>query len=82
MGQIHGITWDGRIVRGLEVFRQAYDAISLGWLLAPTGWPWIRPFADLMYRWFARNRLRITGRGSACDSGRAGTSDPFPSYQT
>ena len=70
MGQIHGITSDGRVLRGLEVFREAYSAIGLGWIMAPTGWPMFRPFFDLAYKWFARNRLRITGQGSACDSHR------------
>jgi len=73
MGQIHGITWDGRILRGMEVFREAYQAIGLGLLLAPTGWPVIRPISDMAYRWFARNRLRFTGRAGACDAHRCRT---------
>lgn len=63
MGQIHAITWDGRVLRGLEVFRRAYAAIGLGWLVAPTGWPMVRPLANIAYRFFARHRLRFTGRG-------------------
>lgn len=70
MGQIHGILPDGRVVRGLEVFRRAYAALGLGWLLAPTSWPILRPIADAGYRWFARNRLRLTGRSGRCDTGR------------
>lgn len=61
-GRIHGVLPDGRIVDGVEVFRRLYDAVGLGWLLAPTRWPLLRPLADAAYRWFARNRLRITGR--------------------
>jgi len=36
-GIIHGVFPDGRMVRKVEVFRQAYRAVGLGWLLAPTG---------------------------------------------
>src|SRR5580692_8550226 len=42
LGVIHGAFPDGRIVRKVEVFRQAYRAVGLGWLLAPTGWPVLR----------------------------------------
>lgn len=67
MGRIHGVTSDGRIVEGMEVFRRAYRAVGWGWLLAPTGWPVLRPAFDALYRWFARNRLRLTGR--SCERG-------------
>ena len=61
-GTIHGVTADGAVVTGMEVFRRAYAAVGLGWLLAPTGWPGLRPVFDRAYRWFARNRMRLTGR--------------------
>lgn len=70
MGQIHGVLPDGSLVRGMEVFRRAYDAVGLGWLLAPTRWPILRSIFDAGYSWFARNRLRLTGRTGTCDSGR------------
>ncbi|MFZ0828309.1 MAG: DUF393 domain-containing protein [Verrucomicrobiia bacterium] len=71
MGVMHGVFPDGRIVRKVEVFREAYRAIGLGWLLAPTGWPGLRWIADWGYRWFARNRISI-GRflgGGSCETG-------------
>jgi predicted DCC family thiol-disulfide oxidoreductase YuxK len=70
MGVIHGVFPNGRIVKKLAVFREAYRAIGFGWLLAPTGWPGFRWLADLGYEWFARNRIGI-GRlfGRKCDSG-------------
>jgi len=34
MGVIHGVFPDGRMVRKMEVFREAYRAVGLGW---PTG---------------------------------------------
>ncbi len=71
MAKIHGQLADGTWVEGMEVFRHAYRAVGLGWLLAPTGWPGLRRVFDAAYRWFARNRLRLTGR-SACGSGACG----------
>jgi predicted DCC family thiol-disulfide oxidoreductase YuxK len=71
MARIHGVLPDGRLVEGVEVFRRAYAAVGLGWALAWTAWPGLRRVADAGYRWFARNRLRLTGRpGHACESGR------------
>ena len=66
MGSIHGMTREGTLITGMEVFRRAYAAVGLGWLLAPTAWPGLRRIFDVLYRWFARNRLKLTGRDS-CD---------------
>jgi predicted DCC family thiol-disulfide oxidoreductase YuxK len=71
MGVMHGVFPDGRIVRQVEVFRQAYRAVGLGWLLAPTAWPGLRWISDRGYRWFARHRISI-GRllgGGSCEAG-------------
>jgi predicted DCC family thiol-disulfide oxidoreductase YuxK len=70
MARIHGVLPNGAVIEGVEVFRQAYAAVGLGWLVAPTRWPGLRHLADLAYRIFARNRLRWTGRASACEGGR------------
>lgn len=69
MGSIHGLTPDGRLVTGVEVFRRAYAAVGWGWLWAPTAWPILRPITDAAYRWFARRRLWLTGRQQRCDIG-------------
>ena len=66
MEQIHGILPSGAVVCGMEVLRRAYAAVGWGWLLAPTAWPLLRPLFDRAYGWFARNRLRLTGRRRAC----------------
>jgi predicted DCC family thiol-disulfide oxidoreductase YuxK len=79
MGVIHGVFPDGRIVKKMAVFREAYRAIGLGWLLAPTGWPGLRRLADWGYEWFARNRLsigRLFGRHCNSDSCSATHSKP------
>jgi predicted DCC family thiol-disulfide oxidoreductase YuxK len=70
LGVIHGVFPDGRIVRKVEVFRQAYRAVGLGWLLAPTGWPVLRLAFDGLYSLFARYRIPL-GRlfGRSCASG-------------
>jgi predicted DCC family thiol-disulfide oxidoreductase YuxK len=68
MARIHGVLPDGTVVEGVEVFRRAYGAVGLGWLMAPTRWPGLRSLADLAYRVFARNRLRWTGRACECES--------------
>lgn len=70
MGTIHGVTPEGRVITGMEVFRRAYAAVGWGWLLAPTGWPVLRPVFDAAYRFFARHRLGLTGRCEGCVDGR------------
>ncbi|AEG02129.1 thiol-disulfide oxidoreductase DCC family protein [Methylomonas methanica] len=71
MAEIHGIYPDGRLIKGMPVFRACYHAVGLGWLLAPTGWPLLRPFFDWLYVLFARHRIRLGGlfAGNACNNG-------------
>ena len=70
MARIHGVLPDGSVIEGVEVFRRAYGAVGLGWLLAPTRWPGLRRLADAAYRIFARNRLRWTARTDTCTKQR------------
>jgi predicted DCC family thiol-disulfide oxidoreductase YuxK len=72
MGSLHGVFPDGRKTEGMETFRQAYRAVGLGWLLAPTGWPVLRGLFDFLYTMFARYRVklgRLFGRPS-CEGDR------------
>jgi len=62
MAEIYGRLPNGELVTGMEVFRQLYGAVGLGLLFAPTAWGPLRPLFDRVYAFFARNRLRITGR--------------------
>ncbi len=64
MGRIHAIDGQGRIVRDVAVFREAYRLIGLGWLYAPTRWPLVGALADGAYSLWARWRLQLTGRPS------------------
>lgn len=62
MGRIHGLRADGTVLRDVEVFREAYRLVGLGWLYAPTAWPLLRPVVDGAYGLWARWRLPMTGR--------------------
>ncbi|HYO95489.1 MAG TPA: DUF393 domain-containing protein [Polyangiaceae bacterium] len=67
MARIHGRLPDGTLVEGVEVFRRLYSAVGFRWLVALSRWSWVSRALDLAYTWFARNRLRWTGR---CEDGR------------
>jgi predicted DCC family thiol-disulfide oxidoreductase YuxK len=76
-GSVHGILPDGRVVRRIEAIRQAYRAVGLGWLVAPTRLPIVRGLLDRAYGLFAGNRVRL-GRpfGRKCRSGACRTKTP------
>lgn len=62
MGSIHGVKASGEIISGVEVFREAYGAVGRGWMLNWTAWPMLKPFADWMYVFFCKVRLKLPGR--------------------
>jgi predicted DCC family thiol-disulfide oxidoreductase YuxK len=78
MGRIHGVLPDGRVVEGMEVLRRAYAGVGLGWVLAPSRWPLLRPLFDRAYAVFARNRLRWTGRTRSIAAARCACLDQKP----
>ena len=49
-------------ITGVEVFRQLYAAVGLGFLVWPTRLPGVSHALNLGYQVFAKNRLRLTGR--------------------
>lgn len=59
MAEIHGIYPDGTIIKGIDVFYAAYQAVGLGWLMAPLRWSLMKPVFVALYRLFARHRLRL-----------------------
>jgi predicted DCC family thiol-disulfide oxidoreductase YuxK len=69
--RIHGRLPDGTLVEGVEVFRRLYSAVGFGPLVTLTRLPGIARALDLSYSWFAKNRLRLTGRCAegACAAG-------------
>ncbi|MEM9120734.1 MAG: DUF393 domain-containing protein [Cyanobacteria bacterium P01_F01_bin.56] len=64
MGRIHAVLADGTVIKNVEVFRQIYDILGIGWIYAPTRWPLIGPIVDGLYDIWADLRLRVTGRPS------------------
>jgi predicted DCC family thiol-disulfide oxidoreductase YuxK len=59
MAEIHGVFPDGLIIKGMPVFREAYRAVGLGWLMAPTAWPVLKQLFDGFYGIFAKYRLTL-----------------------
>lgn len=55
---VHAVLPDGRVVSGMEAVRAAHTAAGWGWMIAPTGWPVLRPMFDRVYRIFAHHRRR------------------------
>jgi predicted DCC family thiol-disulfide oxidoreductase YuxK len=67
MRKIRAVLPDNTVVTGVEVFRQTYKSIGLGWIFEATNIPIIGKAADIIYDIWAENRLRITGRGDLAD---------------
>lgn len=64
MGRIHAVYPDSTVIKNVEVFRQIYEVLGIGWIYAPTRWPVIGPIVDKLYDVWADLRLRVTGRPS------------------
>lgn len=62
MSRIRGRLPDGSWIEGVEVFRQLYAAIGWKRAVAVSRVPGIAQLLALVYRVFAANRLRLTGR--------------------
>ena len=62
MGRIHAVLPDGSVIRDVEVFRQVYEVLGMGWVYAITKLPIIGFLANSLYQIWAKFRLAITGR--------------------
>lgn len=62
MGRIHGILADGTVIKNVEVFRQVYEELGMGWIYAITKVPVLGTIADGLYGIWADWRLKLTGR--------------------
>ena len=73
--RLHGVLPDGTVIEGMPAVRASWRAVGLGWVMAPTGWPILRWFADIGYVIFARYRVPL-GRvfGRKCDNGNCSVS--------
>jgi predicted DCC family thiol-disulfide oxidoreductase YuxK len=67
MRKLRAVLPDNTVITGVEVFRQTYEAIGLGWVFQLTSIPLVGKLADGLYDVWAENRLRITGRGELAD---------------
>ncbi|TKB94073.1 MAG: DUF393 domain-containing protein [Nitrospira sp.] len=63
---IHARWADGIVITGVEVFRAMWEAVGLGFLAKLSRLSLVEPLVLNAYAWFARNRLRLTGRAHAC----------------
>ena len=66
---IHARWADGSVITGVEVFRAMWEAVGLGFLAKLSRLSLVEPLVLKAYAWFARNRLRLTGRSQACTGG-------------
>ena len=64
MENLHGILDSGKIIKGLDVLSYAYNIIGLGWIYSPLRVPYISNFLRLIYKFWAKYRLSITGRSN------------------
>ncbi|MDX2096333.1 MAG: DUF393 domain-containing protein [Leptolyngbyaceae cyanobacterium bins.59] len=62
MGRIHAVLPDGTVIKNIEVFRQVYEVLGMGWVYAITKVPVIGWIADGLYGVWAEYRLPLTGR--------------------
>lgn len=58
--EIHALAADGRLMKGVQVLRLAYEAVGLGWVMRPVGWGPLRGVSDVAYRLFARHRRTVS----------------------
>jgi predicted DCC family thiol-disulfide oxidoreductase YuxK len=63
---IHARWSDGSVITGVEVFRAMWEAVGLRFLARLSRLSVVEPLVLNAYAWFARNRLRLTGRSQAC----------------
>ena len=62
MLNLHGILQNGKIIKGLDVLAYSYELIGLGWVYYPLKIKFLSPLLRLVYRYWAKYRLKITGR--------------------
>jgi predicted DCC family thiol-disulfide oxidoreductase YuxK len=60
-GQLHSVTHDGKVYKGLDSMLAAYTLVGLGWAVLPLRVRALRPPLQWAYLLFARHRHRISG---------------------
>ena len=64
MSNLHGILENGNIIKGLDVLAYSYELIGLGWVYYPLKVEFLAPVLRLFYKYWAKYRLKITGRSN------------------
>ena len=64
MSNLHGILESGEVIKGLDVLAFSYELIGLGWIYYPLKISFLSNFLRLIYRYWAKYRLQITGRSN------------------
>ncbi len=64
MSNLHGILENGNIIKGLDVLAYSYELIGLGWVYFPLKIKFLAPVLRLFYKYWAKYRLKITGRSN------------------
>ena len=62
MGNLHGIVNSGEIIIGVDVLAYSYELVGLGWIYFPTKLPILSKFIRFLYKYWAKYRLKLTGR--------------------
>ena len=71
MSNLHGILHNGNLIQGLDVLAYAYQLVGIGWVYFPIKIPIISNLLKILYSFWAKYRLKITGRNTLeilCDS--------------
>ena len=55
---------NGNIIKGLDVLAYSYELIGLGWVYYPLKIEFFAPVLRLFYKYWAKYRLKITGRSN------------------
>ena len=53
MANLHGISENGDIIKGLDVLAYSYEIIGLGWIYSPLKIPFLSPLLRLFYQFWA-----------------------------
>lgn len=56
MQALHVMASDGEMFSGVPAIRFIYQAVGLGWVVAPSAWPLIQPLCKWLYRRIASHR--------------------------
>ena len=62
MSNLHGILNTGEIILGIDVLSYSYELVGLGWIYYPVKLPLLSQLIKLFYKYWAKNRLKLTGR--------------------